>query len=190
MAGIIFLFMNKLIFQNSVCIMKLKRIPPIDNELINVIIETPRSNQNKFDYDEEYELFRLHKTLPAGMVFPFDFGFIPNTKAEDGDPMDVLVIMDQHSYPGCLVPCRPIGIIEAEQTEKKKQKVRNDRVVAVAESSTLYSDLINVKYMSPNMAHEIESFFIDYNKQEGKVFKPLRWSGIRRTMKIIKSHIV
>ena len=170
--------------------MKLKRIPPIQNKLVNVIIETPRSNQNKFDYDPDLELFRLEKTMPTGSSFPFDFGFIPNTIGEDGDPVDVLVIMDQYSYPGCLVQCRPIGIIEAEQVEKKRKKIRNDRVIAVAECSNLYTNIINVKHLNASMAQEIENFFIDYNKHEGKQFRPLGWAGIKSAIKMIKEHTV
>src|SRR6476661_6718690 len=98
--------------------MILKDLPPIKNDLLNVIIETPRNSQNKFNYVPELDLFRLKKALPLGTVFPFDFGFVPNTLAEDGDPVDVLVIMEGSSYPGCLVQCRPIGILKAEQTEK------------------------------------------------------------------------
>jgi len=166
--------------------MKLTKVPPIEHKLVNVIIETPRGNQNKFNYDPELELFRLKKTLPMGMVFPFDFGFIPNTLAEDGDPADVLVIMDQQGYAGCLVQCRPIGVIEATQTEGQNESVRNDRIIAVAASSQLYAAIESVKELNENMAAEIETFFVNYNKHEGKVFSPLRWAGAHAAVKLIK----
>jgi inorganic pyrophosphatase len=82
-----------------------------DKELIQVIIETPKSSRNKFAFDDDQKVFELKKVLPAGMTFPHDFGFIPSTKAEDGDPTDVLVLIDEPAYPGCLIKCRPIGII-------------------------------------------------------------------------------
>jgi len=170
--------------------MKLKNIPPFKNKLVNVIVETPRDCQNKFDFDPELELFRLKKTLPMGTVFPFDFGFIPNTIAEDGDPVDVLVIMDQHAFPGCLVECRVIGIIEAVQREKNKKKERNDRIVAVADCSILYGDITDVKDLNKCMVKEIEYFFIDYNKHEGKKFRPERWAGTEKAIRMIKRHIV
>src|SRR5579871_1560530 len=82
------------------------------------IIETPKSRRNKFDYDPESGLFRLGGLLPEGMVFPFDFGFIPSTMAEDGDPLDVMVLLDEPAHVGCLLDVRIIGVIEAQQIEK------------------------------------------------------------------------
>jgi inorganic pyrophosphatase len=106
--------------------MNIANISPIKDGLLNVIIETPRNSQNKFIYDPELDLFRLKKTLPMGTVFPFDFGFIPNTLAEDGDPMDVLVFMDQHAYPGCLVECRPHRD-SGSNSEREGQYERTER---------------------------------------------------------------
>ncbi len=93
---------------------------------LNVIIETPKGSRNKFKYDEEFGLFRLSGLLPVGAVFPFDFGFVPSTAGEDGDPLDVLLLMDEPAFAGCLVTSRLIGVIEAEQTEEGKAE-RNDR---------------------------------------------------------------
>ena len=167
--------------------MKINKIPPIENKMINVIIETPKDCQNKFDFDPKLHLFRLKKTLPMGTIFPFDFGFVPNTIAEDGDPIDVMVLMDQHAFPGCLVSCRVIGMIEAEQTERdKKTKERNDRIVAIADCSILYSDITDVRELNKSMVKEIEHFFIDYNKHEGRKFNPIRWAGIDAAMSKIK----
>lgn len=145
-------------------IMKLKNLPPIKNNLLNVIVETPKGCQNKYSYDEEYQVFKLKKTLPMGATFPFDFGFIPNTKGADGDPLDVLVIMDEHSYPGCWVTARIIGVLEAKQSEpEEKTTVRNDRIVAIASTSELYSGVKKMKELNPKMVEEIEHFFINYN---------------------------
>jgi inorganic pyrophosphatase len=166
--------------------MKYQRIQPIDKKLVNVIIETPRDSQNKFVYDPSLRIFKLKKTLPMGTTFPFDFGFIPNTQGADGDPIDVLVIMDQHAFPGCLIQCRPLGMLEAEQTEKDKKPIRNDRVIAVADCSVAYQNITNIKELNKSMVEEIENFFIDYNKHEGKKFKPVRWCSAVRTMKMIK----
>ena len=166
--------------------MNLKEIPPMNGHMVNVIIETPRDCQNKFDYDPKLELFRLKKTLPMGTAFPFDFGFIPNTLAEDGDPLDAFVIMDQHAFPGCLVECRLLGVLEAEQKEKNKKKERNDRIVTVADCSVLYHDITHVKDLNKSMINEIEHFFIDYNKHEGKKFTPIKWSAPDVAAGIIK----
>lgn len=89
---------------------------PIDTEngTLNVVIETPRGHRNKYSFDHELGLFRLGGVLTAGAVFPFDFGFLPGTLAADGDPLDVLVLMDEPAFPGCLIPARLLGAIEAE----------------------------------------------------------------------------
>src|SRR5690349_6348428 len=85
-----------------------------DGETIRVIIETPRGARNKFKFDESLQVFRLSSVLPAGAVFPYDFGYVPGTHGDDGDPLDVLVLMDAPAFCGCLVPSRLIGVIEAE----------------------------------------------------------------------------
>jgi inorganic pyrophosphatase len=82
-----------------------------------VVIETPKGSPNKLVFEPRRGAFVLKGVLPAGAVFPFDFGFVPSTRAEDGDPLDVLVLMDAAVFPGCIVPSRLIGVIEAEQTE-------------------------------------------------------------------------
>src|SRR3954452_9285809 len=117
--------------------------PFIEGEAtLNAIIETPKGSRNKYVYDEDTDTFKLKKALPAGMVFPFDFGFIPSTIAEDGDPLDVLVLTDAPTFPGCIVESTVLGIIKVEQ-EKKGEKVRNDRVIAVQTDSRLYSSCEN-----------------------------------------------
>src|SRR5215467_13835054 len=92
------------------------------------IIETPKGSRNKFDDDPKSNLFLLAALLPEGMMFPFDFGFIPSTLGEDGDPIDILVLMDAPAHPGCLIDVRLIGVIQAEQTEGGKTET-NDRLL-------------------------------------------------------------
>src|ERR1700749_2259694 len=105
-----------------------------------VIIETPKGGRDKFDYDPETNLFMLAGLLPEGMMFPFDFGFIPSTLGEDGDPLDILVLMDAPAHVGCLIEVRIIGIIEAEQTEDGKTE-SNDRLLGVAIHSYDHQDV-------------------------------------------------
>ena len=93
---------------------------------VNVIIETPKGSRNKFKYDPDLRMFKLSKVLPEGMVFPYDFGFVPSTKGEDGDPVDVLVLADEPTFPGCLLECRLVGVLEAEQEEKKNGRRTQD----------------------------------------------------------------
>src|ERR1700712_5031895 len=102
---------------------------------VTAIIETPKGSGEKYNYDEKQRYFKLGKILPAGLVFPFDFGFIPDTKGEDGDPLDIIVISELASFPGCAMDCRIIGAIKAEQTEKNGETLRNDRFLGVPEVS-------------------------------------------------------
>jgi inorganic pyrophosphatase len=118
------------------------KLKPIDKDkrLLQVIIETPAGSRNKFAFDPDQGIFALKKVLPAGMVFPYDFGFLPQTKAPDGDPIDVLLLMDEPAFPGCAVKARLVGVIEGEQLDGK-DRIRNDRLVAVAEANHMYANI-------------------------------------------------
>lgn len=162
------------------------KLPPIDRDSgdLNIIIDTPKGSRNKFAWDEKRQLFELSGMLPAGAVFPYDFGFIPNTRGGDGDPLDVLVLMDEPAFTGCLVRSRILGVIEAEQTEKGKTE-RNDRLIAVASKSRTNSDLKSLTDLNPKLVEEIEHFFISYNEVKGKKFKPLGRYGPERARKLV-----
>ena len=151
---------------------------------INVIIETPKGSRNKFKYDPEQHLFKLSGVLPAGAVFPFDFGFIPATEGGDGDPLDVLVLMDETAFAGCLVPARLIGVIEADQTEEG-ETTRNDRLIAVAAASHDHREVRALDQISENLVTEIEHFFVSYNSIKGKQFKPLGRFGPDRAKQLV-----
>lgn len=153
---------------------------------VNVVIETPKGSRNKFTYDEELHLFRLGGVLPAGHTFPFDFGFIPATTGGDGDPLDVLLLMDEPAFPGCLVEARLIGVIEAEQTEEGDTN-RNDRLIAVATGSRNHADVRSLADLHGNTVDEIEHFFISYNESKGKEFKPLGRGEGERARQIVEA---
>jgi inorganic pyrophosphatase len=152
---------------------------------INVIIETPRGSRNKFKYDSNDDLFILKKVLPAGAVFPREFGFIPSTAGQDGDPLDVLVLMDEPAYPGNLVRVRLIGAIEAEQTEDGKT-LRNDRLIAVATECQDYHNVQELDDLDDTLLAELEYFFISYNEIEGKRFKPTGRSKAKQAKKLLE----
>ena len=147
-----------------------------DEAIRDVVIETPKGSRNKFSYKEEKRQFRLTKVLPQGMQFPFDFGFVPGTHAEDGDPLDVLVLMEEPAFPGCVVECRLIGVIEAEE-EKDGERYRNDRVLAVATTSDLYADIHDLADLNPPVAQQIEKFFVNYQHVQGVGYKVLARNG-------------
>jgi inorganic pyrophosphatase len=159
---------------------------PKKKETIDIIIETPKGCRNKYAYDEKVKAFRLKKILPVGAVFPFDFGFIPGTKGEDGDPLDVLVIMNEPAYPGCVVECRIIGALKAKQTERDGKVEENDRLIAVSVVSTSYSEVRSLKDINKNILDEIEHFFISYNEQAGKKFEPGGWANAKDAVLLIE----
>ena len=169
------------------------KFPPAfikDTPQINVIIETPKGCGNKFTFDPETELFKLGKTLPEGLVFPLHFGFIPGTKGEDGDPLDALVMMDEGSFPGTLIECKVLGVIEARQEEKGGKEVRNDRVIAAALGSRSYSNINSINDLSKYFTEELSHFFITYNGIKNKKFTPLAHSGPKKAIALIKKHLV
>jgi inorganic pyrophosphatase len=147
-----------------------------DDDLIQVIIETPKGSRNKYAFDPAQKVFELKKVLPAGMAFPYDFGFIPSTIAEDGDPTDVLVLMDEPAFPGCLLKCRAVGIIEGEQGKKKKTE-RNDRVVAVEQDNHSYAHIARVDDLGKEFVKELEEFFVNYHALTGKEYRILDVKG-------------
>ncbi len=160
-----------------------------DTKYINVIIETPKGSRNKYTFDPETELFKLTKILPEGLNFPLHFGFIPGTKGEDGDPLDVLVLMDEPSYPGNLIECKVLGVIEAEQTEKDGENMRNDRLVAAAVESHRYKEFNNITKLDKYLLDEIINFFITYNKMSNKIFKPIGNKGSQTAISLIKKQM-
>jgi inorganic pyrophosphatase len=147
-----------------------------DSGLVHVVVDTPKGSRNKYKYDETLGLYRLSKVLPLGIAFPYDFGFIPSTRAEDGDPLDVLVLGEDALFPGCLVTVRLVGVIQAEQTEHGKT-FRNDRIIGAIETPVNRPAIQTLEDLRPEHLDEIEYFFIAYNHLEGRHFKPIGRHG-------------
>lgn len=162
--------------------------PHDDKEFLRVVIETPKGSRNKFAFDPKNHVFELKKVLPAGMAFPYDFGFVPSTKAEDGDPVDVLVLMDEPAFPGCVLSCRLIGVIEGEQGGKKN-KIRNDRIVAIEKSAHSWSDIKTIDDLDKEFCHELEDFFVNYHELSAEKYRVLDMGGPERARKLIKSKL-
>jgi inorganic pyrophosphatase len=145
--------------------------------LLNVVIETPKGQPNKLKYEPAVGAFRLSKVLPLGMVFPFDFGFIPSTQGEDGDPLDVLTLMDAPVYPGCLVEARLIGVLRCVQREPRRSPVQNDRFLAVAQEAATFRAIRQIRDLSGPVLDQIEAFFVDYNRLAGRSFRVVSRHG-------------
>lgn len=161
-------------------------LTPMDEKehLLQVIIETPKGSRNKYSFDPEKKIFSLKKVLPNGMAFPYDFGFLPQSLAPDGDPIDVLVLMDQPAFPGCLLEAKLLGILEGEQIDGK-DRIRNDRLIAVANENHSYAKIKKVGDLSKQFLRELEAFFVSFHKLEGKKYKLLGVHGQRHAMTLV-----
>lgn len=165
---------------------ELKPVDSDDKKMLRVVIETPKGSRNKFALNPKEHIFELKKVLPAGMTFPYDFGFVPSTEADDGDPIDVLVLMDEPAFPGCVLTCRPIGIIEGEQSDKKG-KARNDRILAVEKDAHSWADIKTIDDLGKQFCLELEEFFVNYHKLIGKEYRVLSLKGPDRARKLVKA---
>lgn len=164
---------------------RLKPTDKDDKQLLRVVIETPKGSRNKFAFDPDEHIFELKKVLPAGMASPYDFGFVPSTEADDGDPIDVLVLMDEPAFPGCVLKCRVIGVIEGEQFDKK-DKERNDRIIAIEQDAHSFADIKQIKDLGKHFQEELEEFFVNYHKLSGEQFRVLGVKGPDAARKLIK----
>ena len=152
---------------------------------VTAVIETPKGSRNKYDYDEDCAAFRLGGVLPEGMSFPYDFGFVPSTLGDDGDPLDVLVLLDAPAVVGCVLSVRLIGVIEAEQRERSGEWVRNDRLLAAAMHAHTHEHIRSIEDLPPYLLGEIEGFFAQYNRLKGKEFRPLDRNGPERARALL-----
>lgn len=152
----------------------LERLDPFDDEgRLRVVIEATAGTRSKLKYEPRLGAFELHHAIPAGTAFPLDFGFIPGTLGEDGDPLDGLVFADEAIPAGILVPARLLGVIEATQAREGKAPTRNDRFLAVASASLERAHWQVLADVPDSTLEAIESFFVSYNAQRGVHFRPL-----------------
>lgn len=149
------------------------------------IIETPKGRRNKFKYEHDSGLFSLSNLLPEGFTFPFDFGFIPSTVAEDGDPLDVIVLMDEPAHVGCLLPIRIIGVVQVVQTEDG-EKTQNDRLIGVATRSFEFEGIKSVSELRPSLVQQITEFIGLYNKNSGKDDEVTGTSGPAKALQLLE----
>jgi inorganic pyrophosphatase len=152
---------------------------------VHVVIETPRGSRAKFAYDPQLETFTLTKSLLVGLTYPHDWGFVPSTKADDGDPLDIMVVHDATTFPGLVLTCRVIGVLQIEQKSNGKTE-RNDRVFAVPRQSHAELGLRDVRELSKPIQEELEKFFIATDELEDKKLKIIGWKGPKAAVKLVK----
>jgi inorganic pyrophosphatase len=139
-------------------------------EIVNAIIEIPLQSSNKYEYDKKLHVFRLDRTLHSPVHYPGDYGFIPSTLGLDNDPLDVLVLVEAPSFPGCLMEVRPIGVLRMVD-----QGQRDSKILAVTHNDPLYNNIHEVKQVYPHVLHSIEHFFKIYKELEGKKTEMAGW---------------
>jgi inorganic pyrophosphatase len=151
---------------------------------IHVVVETPRGSRNKYKYDEKLGLFRLNRVLFAGASFPYDFGYVPATRGGDGDPLDVLLLMDEPAFPGCVVRARSIGVLLAN-----KEGNENHRVVAVSTDAKTWSTYRDLSDLPRRLLREIEQFFHSVQNIDGREHELLGWRGAAVAERVIDQSI-
>ncbi|MCW2284069.1 inorganic pyrophosphatase [Rhodoblastus acidophilus] len=152
---------------------------------LQVVVETPRGSRAKFAYDPKLKAFVLRKSLLAGLTYPHDWGFAPSTAADDGDPIDIMVVHDATTFPGVVIVCRPIGVLQIEQRSKGKSE-RNDRLFAVPLRSHAAQALSDVRDLSRPMLLELEKFFIATDELEDKKLNILGWEGPQAALQAVE----
>jgi inorganic pyrophosphatase len=152
--------------------------------LLQVLVDTPRGSVVKFKLDLDQRCYTIGHILPPGALFPYDFGSIPSTRAGDGDPLDVLVLMEAPTFPGCLVPVRLVGALEAKQTQDGRT-MRNDRLIGVSEKSRRYAAIRALADVAPRELGAIEHFFVSYNEERGRRFRVLRRVGPAQARRLV-----
>ena len=149
-------------------------------ELVRMIVEIPKNSSNKYEYDGTLGVFRLDRALYSPVHYPGDYGFIPGTFAPDGDPMDVLALVEEPSFSGCLIEVRPVGILNMIDQDETDQKI-----VAVPNRNPRYDQIHTLDQIFPHIRREVEHFFTIYKELEGRVTATLGWGGPREARRAI-----
>jgi inorganic pyrophosphatase len=166
-------------------IVDLSRIPAQPKPgLVNVLIEIPGGSKNKYEFDKELQAFALDRVLYSSVQYPYDYGFVPNTLADDGDPLDGMVIMDEPTFPGCIIAARPIGMLEMIDSGD-----RDEKILCVADKDPRYTHVKSIKDLGPHRLEEIAEFFRTYKNLEKKVTEILGWQDVDRVIPLVEKCI-
>jgi inorganic pyrophosphatase len=149
-------------------------------EIVRAIIEIPKNSVNKYEYDSALGLFRLDRALYSPMHYPGDYGFIPGTLADDGDPLDIMVLVDEPSFTGCMMEARPVGLLHMVDGKENDQKV-----LAVPTRNPRYDSIHTIDQVFPHIRREIEYFFSIYKELQGAKTKMEGWGGPRDVRRVI-----
>jgi inorganic pyrophosphatase len=150
-------------------------------DIVRMIVEIPKNSSNKLEYDGDLGVFRLDRALYSPLHYPGDYGFIPGTLAEDGDPLDVLSLVGEPSYPGVMMLVRPVGVLEMLDQSEPDQKI-----LAVPKANPRFDQIHTMDQVFPHNLREIEHFFTIYKELEGKRTEMKGWRGPLEARKLIR----
>jgi inorganic pyrophosphatase len=152
-----------------------------ERQVESVIIEIPKGSRNKYEYDKEKKMIKFDRMLFSSMVYPCDYGFFPDTLALDGDPLDVLVLTWEPTFPGCLIDVHPIALFDMED-----DMGRDEKILCVPESDPLWNHIESIDQVPPHLLKEIPHFFETYKHLEHKHVKIIGWEGLKTAMKVLQ----
>jgi inorganic pyrophosphatase len=161
--------------------------PPLIGDELHVVIETPSGSRTKYAWDADARAFVVRKVLPLGTTFPYDFGFVPGTRAADGDPLDVLVLADEPLAAGSLVRCRVLGAIACKTSEQDGREVRNDRVIAVPVVTIAGAEWRTLGDLGVRLVQEITDFLESYTRREGRTFTLIGTLEHKAALELVRS---
>ena len=171
--------------------MNLAAIPAFaSDEVVHVVVEAPRGSTLKLKYEPRWNVMSVSRPLPVGVTFPFDWGFVPSTLAPDGDPLDALVVWDVPSYPGVVIPCRVIGVLQVEQNRNKEDasvRVRNDRVLCIPVEARREHGVASIDAWPARVRQELEVFTLAAASLEGKDVRIAGWGDAAAALELVKS---
>ncbi|NES77969.1 MULTISPECIES: inorganic diphosphatase [Okeania] len=152
--------------------------------LINVLIEIPAGSKNKYEFDKDLQAFALDRVLYSSVQYPYDYGFVPNTLADDGDPLDGMVIMDEPTFPGCVIAARPIGMLEMIDGGD-----RDEKILCVPDKDPRYTEVKSLQDVAPHRLEEIAEFFRTYKNLQKKVTEILGWKDVEHVMPLVEKFV-
>jgi len=159
-----------------------------ETDVFHVVVESPRGAILKLKYDPEHQVIMLSRPLIAGLAYPYDWGFVPSTRAPDGDPLDAIVMWDGISYPGVVLRCRPLGVVRVEQTNPAShRRERNDRLVAMPIKAPRWDAIRSVTDFSDRTRRELEQFFLTAVAFEGKELTILGWGSPHEALELVRA---
>jgi len=167
--------------------MDFSRIPPRANDgHVHVVVEIPMGGRNKYEYNPELGVLALDRTLYSAMHYPTDYGFVPGTRGPDGDPIDAMVMVDQPTFPGCLIRVRLLGVITIEHTDGKLEP----KLLAVPVAEPRFAGYHTIQDLPPHLLKEIEHFFAVFKDLEGSDIKSRGWEGPERAHAVLDGCII